>query len=141
MPYTDFCVNVIIMEFIRNRRWTLPVSILGGLALGAGLTLGVQSIEGGNKDQNYTQVYERTYTGTGDCMKNTPFDPTDGAFMNLNYDSKAHEEVLSVMPAAANSYRPSVLFFLAANNRLSPADHYTAGFLEQSHCQGLPNGS
>ncbi len=124
------------MESLKNK-WSLPLSILGGVALGAGVTLGVQSLENSTLKSQYEHVYESDFA----CLKNTPFDSADGALISINYLRQANEDLVSVTPIHANYYKPSVLFFVAGNDKLYPADHFTASFLVQSHCQNVPNGT
>lgn len=133
------------MESSGNREWRppvnwqLPVGALIGGILSVGIYSVVHSAEDYGKLRNYTHTYEKTFTDPDECLHNTPYDPANKAFVNLN--TSDHQAILSVMPQAANFYNPSVLSFTVGHDKLTPADHITAGFLERSHCQGLPSGT
>ena len=91
------------------------------------------------------EVYDNAYTGHGKCLDGTPYDLANGAVMNVNHLGKSGQEIVSILPQAANSYTPSVLFFtdgeVNGQTKLAAADHQTQAFLIVSHCPDQPSGS
>ena len=65
--------------------------------------------------------------------------------MNVNKNAKSGQDIVSILPQAANAYTPSVLFFtegeVNGHTQLAAADHQTQAFLIASHCPDQPNGS
>jgi len=127
------------MERLKNKKLTLPVAALGGVAIGVGVVLGVQVAERSDSTGKAVHAFEQTYTYPGKCLHDTPYDPATGAFIDLRYDPQSGEEILSDMPHAANSYEPSVLL-LAVNqwDEFRPADQTTEAFLGKVLCPVLP---
>jgi len=127
------------MERFRDKKWTLPVTLLGGIGIGAGAVLGVQATEGPSKAAQTIHAYEQYYTDSGRCLHDTPYDPAREAFIDVHYDSQSREDILSDVPLAANAYRPSVLFFAVNRyNEFSPGDQPTEAFLGKLLCPELP---
>jgi len=128
------------MENLRNKRWGVPVSVIGGFALGVAVTLGVQAAQGPSEAERAEHAYERLYTDPGRCLSGTPYDPAQGAFIGATYDSRNGEEIVKDLPFDADEYKPSVLSFtVTSSNEVRPSDQQTEAFLD-AHCapQVLP---
>lgn len=123
------------MELLENQQKRHWASVMALSVLATGSIIGTSIALEGNAAQKYRSLYEQNYTEPNGCLNGTVFDPNTGAFVNLDHDSTSGEDVMSVLPRDANSITPSVLFFLAVNNKLLPADYTTADYLDRSHCQ------
>ncbi len=115
------------------------VSTLLGIAAGMGWT--IYEI---HKSPSLDEVYDEAYTGKGKCLDETPYDLANGAIMNVNKNTKSGQEIVSILPQAANSYTPSVLFFteriVKGETELVASDHQTQALLIDSHCPNQPSG-
>lgn len=130
------------MEHLRSRKWVVPVSIVGGIALGAAAVVGVRAAQGPSAAERATHAYGQEYTDVGKCLHGTPYDPANGAFINVNHDPRSGEDILSDVPLAANAYGPSVLFLdVHQGEQFTPGDHNTAAFLLKAACPDISQGS
>ena len=84
--------------------------------------------------------FENEFTGKGDCLDGTPFDPDEGATLNVN-KNRGGQDIISVLPRDANSYSPSVLFFTADDGHINFADKQTGTFLVDAGCIDIHSGS
>ena len=120
------------LEVVRKYPATITALSAGAVLLGS---VGYQLASQPNSPR---QTYEKHFTDKGDCLDGTPYDPSNGAVMNVN---KEHgQDILSVLPQAANSYTPSVLLFTAKDGHINFADHQTGGFLVESGCIAANSG-
>ena len=88
-------------------------------------------------------TFTSKYTEPGECLADTPYDPTNGASMHI--DQVNGSWVLSVTPRDANAHNPAVLFFSAREHLfsdadLAPADYATGKLLFDQHCPDQPAG-
>jgi hypothetical protein len=108
----------------RNR---YPLSVAGAVVLLAG-GLGVAHVISTEPGR----AYENQYTSDGGCLDKTAYDTDAGA--GVLYFDASGQEILTVVPEAANNVQPSVLNFMVNKTgffsvELTPADHQTAGVL------------
>jgi len=86
-------------------------------------------------------VYENGFTDDGKCLDQTPYDPSEGAMVNLNHSNKADADILSVVPLQANFLTPAVLFFTVDGGQINFADYRTGGLLVDRQCIDANSGS
>ncbi len=80
-----------------------------------------------NEHQDAQSTFKDRYTQEDGCLDNTPYDPDKGAIIDVH--EQDGQQILSVMPKAANSYEPSVLFFtIGDSNIFSRPDFQFADF-------------
>jgi hypothetical protein len=97
-----------------------------------------------NEYQDPQSTFIDMYTQKGGCLDQTPFDPDEGAIINV-YEIE-DQQILSTTPKAANSYDPSVLFFTVGNSKLFSrpdfhfADNYTGKAVTDFDCKDQDGG-
>ena len=82
--------------------------------------------------------YNHNYTGTGECLDNTPFDPANGAQL-LERDFYEADR-LTVIPDNANLNKPSVLSFAVQGESFVALDKPTAVYMTQQGCEIAADG-
>lgn len=111
-------------------------------SIGAGVLAG--SVVAYNLSPYYNNAvrnFDEQYTETGRCLHDTPYDPDNGAIINVNLDKSSQQQTLSVLPVDANSHSPAVLFFTVENGRLGTfADHQTGALLVRDQCINANSG-
>jgi hypothetical protein len=109
------------------------IGIAGGLKIAQHIT-----------DNNPIDTYNHTFTDPGKCLDNTPFDinnGNDGATASYYTDKKSAQEILTILPHAANSLSPSVLeFTFNDKGQIFFADHQTGSFLVDAGCIDANSG-
>lgn len=121
-----------------SREWRITTGVLLGAAV---LTYAVVEASG---TKSPTEAYRATYTEAEECLHGTAYDPETGAVVNVN--RLGDETVLSVLPRAANSESPAVLFFTVNSDgffsdlTLTPADHQTIDYLNGTTCSNKQSG-
>lgn len=96
--------------------------------MGAGAYWGVQAMPDSD-----VITFEDQYTGTGKCLEKSPYNPDNGAFVDVR--KIGGEKIIAVTPVAANAEKLSVLFLTVnKGGGFSPGDHNSAAFLMDSNC-------
>ena len=131
------------MERINNDKFLLSATAISCVALGVLATLGVQGVSGPSNADKSIAAFESKFTDKGKCLHGTQFDPAGGANISVHTDRASGEDILSVVPEAANFSKPPVLFLNhdAVKMTFVFADTATAAYLEITGCPDLPNGS
>ena len=88
-----------------------------------------------NHDEAPQTAFIESYIKDGKCLSGTPFDITETAHY---FDTETdNEEILSVVPQAANSYKPSTINFavdrvgiLGLRATLYPSDQASEAFID-----------
>jgi hypothetical protein len=96
---------------IPERIYKISSIVLAGLVAVYGIERSADFLKSPKRE------FERQFTGANDCLDNTPFDPSEGAIVNVN--SVNDHDILTVITRDANLRKPSFLVFSVEYHGLS----------------------